>query len=80
MNTLLSLDLLSLDLYSRRRPLPKTQKPLIRKLVGVQTWVCHLRFHRTCIVFGFGLSPVEAYNDWKRTTIGGASSAEDSLP
>ena len=57
--------LLSLDPISRRRPLPKAQKPLIRKLIGVETWVCHLRTHEMRLP-GFGLSPAEAYEDWKR--------------
>jgi hypothetical protein len=63
MNTLLSLDLL--PCINRRRQVPKAQKPRIRKLIGVDTWVCHVRgLPRTRP--GFGLSPAKAYNDWKR--------------
>jgi hypothetical protein len=50
--------------HVNRRPVPRAQKPLIRKLIGVPTWICYLHHHGACI--GFGLSPAEAYDDWKR--------------
>jgi hypothetical protein len=50
---------------NRRRSLPARQKPVVRKLVGCDTWVCHMR-HTGAQQPGFGLTPTQAYNDWKR--------------
>ena len=52
--------------YNRRRSLPvRRTKPVIRKLIGVSTWVCHMRDLSIVQRPGFGLTPTEAYNDWK---------------
>lgn len=46
-------------------------KPLISKLAGTPTWVCRYRSSMTggkfvSRVYGFGQTPTEAYNGWKR--------------
>ena len=50
-------------LQENRRKVSSWTKPVIRKLPGVPTWVCHYRQHRAW--YGLGLTPTEAYNDWK---------------
>jgi hypothetical protein len=51
--------------YENRRPLPRSrEKPRIHKLYGVDTWVCRLPGPRPQMP-GFGITPIEAYNDWK---------------
>jgi hypothetical protein len=47
-----------------RRKISSLTKPHIRKLRGVDTWVCQYRYFGPQIP-GFGLTPSEAYRDWK---------------
>jgi len=47
-----------------RRKISSLTKPVIRKLIGTDTWVCRYRDVRPQIP-GFGLTPSEAYRDWK---------------
>jgi hypothetical protein len=48
-----------------RRKVSSLAKPVVRKLFGTQTWVCHYRPYSAN--YGIGLTPTEAYNDWKKT-------------
>jgi len=48
---------------NRRQSLPARQKPVIRKLAGCDTWVCRGGGSPN---LGFGLTPTQAYNAWKR--------------
>ena len=48
-----------------RRKLSRLTRPVVRKLIGVPTWICHMRHHGMQQP-GFGLTPAEAYKDWKR--------------
>jgi hypothetical protein len=50
--------------YSRRRSAIRQMKPLIRKLVGVDTWMCYWRDMRPQVP-GFGITPSDAYRNWK---------------
>jgi hypothetical protein len=55
--------------YNRRRSLLLGKpKPKISKLAGTDTWACRLLPHMTgwVPVFGFGRTPTDAYNEWKR--------------
>ena len=52
--------------YNHRRPSLARPKPVVRKLIGVSTWICHMRDLKIPQQPGFGLTPTEAYNDWKR--------------
>ncbi len=42
---------------------PYYRKPTIRKVKGTGIWSCH--HDNYVLVWGFGLSPAEAYRDWK---------------
>ena len=59
--------------YSRRRQLTRSEKPLIRKLMGVQLWACSLtQFPKNRIgvpIIGFGGTPALAYRAWKARAI-----------
>ena len=50
-----------------RHPLNRRQslqvKPRIRKLIGAEFWVC---MHRPSGPHGFGVTPGDAYENWKR--------------
>ena len=59
---LLSHPLFQGTFYEDRRQSSQA-KPKIRKLFGMQTWVCHLQGQRQ--IYGFGLTPALAYRDWK---------------
>jgi hypothetical protein len=50
---------------ANRRKVQLRTKPHIRKLRGVDTWVCRHMDARLQTP-GFGLSPADAYWDWKR--------------
>ena len=52
-------------MQENRRKLSRLTRPVVRKLIGVPTWICHMRHHGMQQP-GFGLSPAEAYKDWKR--------------
>ena len=51
-------------MQENRRKISSLTKPVIRKLIGTDTWVCRYRDVRPQIP-GFGLTPSEAYRDWK---------------
>lgn len=54
------------SLQENRRQLSSLVKPKIRKLKGMQTWVCTFRDGG---YIGFGLTPTLAYRDWKAKAI-----------
>jgi hypothetical protein len=49
-------------LQENRRKISSLTKPRIRKLRGVQVWVCR---DPASLSIGFGPTPAAAYRDWK---------------